>query len=234
MSRNYTLHYYFDPLCGWCYGAAPLLNQAKRLAPELAGQDIQLNIHLHPGGLFSQPNCLPVSDRFRAMASHHDARIADLTGQTFGQAYQQELLFDTSRILDSTPPSAAVLAAEALAGKGTEMLHSLQKAHYIDGLDITAEEVLVQRASEVLNAPQDFLHSMSVITPRILERFNDCRSQMQRFNLHGYPGFVLEKTAPASAPPAGPDSNNCVGVINHQPYYGQPIAFADHIISLLT
>ncbi|WP_315980097.1 hypothetical protein [Aliamphritea spongicola] len=81
----------------------PLLNQARQLASELAGQDIRLNMELHPGGMFSKPHCMPVSERFRAMANHHDARIADLTGQIFGQAYQQELLFDTARILDSTP-----------------------------------------------------------------------------------------------------------------------------------
>lgn len=231
VSRTYTLHYYFDPLCGWCYGAAPLLNQIRQLASELAGQNIRLNMELHPGGMFSQPHCMPVSERFRAMANHHDARIADLTGQTFGPAYQQELLFDTTRILDSTPPSVAVLAAESIAGKGTDMLHSLQKAHYIEGLDITAEKVLLQRAAEILNNPQDFLHSMSVITPRISERFNDCHQQMLRFNLRGYPGFVLETAPdPAVNNPAEPHFR----VLNHQPFYGQPMGFADHLTSLLT
>lgn len=26
-----TLHYIFDPLCGWCYGAAPLVKAAQSL-----------------------------------------------------------------------------------------------------------------------------------------------------------------------------------------------------------
>lgn len=30
-----TLHYIFDPLCGWCYGAAPLV-EAARTVPGLA------------------------------------------------------------------------------------------------------------------------------------------------------------------------------------------------------
>jgi putative protein-disulfide isomerase len=30
-----TLHYIFDPLCGWCYGAAPLV-AAARTVPERA------------------------------------------------------------------------------------------------------------------------------------------------------------------------------------------------------
>lgn len=37
-----TLHYVFDPLCGWCYAAAPLI--------EAAGQIDGLNIVMHAGG----------------------------------------------------------------------------------------------------------------------------------------------------------------------------------------
>ena len=39
-----TLHYVYDPLCGWCYGAAPLL----RAAAGIPG----LRIALHAGGLW--------------------------------------------------------------------------------------------------------------------------------------------------------------------------------------
>ena len=27
--QNATLHYIFDPLCGWCHGAAPLVDAAQ-------------------------------------------------------------------------------------------------------------------------------------------------------------------------------------------------------------
>ncbi len=40
-----VIHYWYDPLCGWCYGAAPLL--------QVAGEIPGLRIALHGGGLFS-------------------------------------------------------------------------------------------------------------------------------------------------------------------------------------
>ena len=40
-----VIHYWYDPLCGWCYGAAPLL--------QVAGAIPGLRIALHGGGLFS-------------------------------------------------------------------------------------------------------------------------------------------------------------------------------------
>lgn len=42
-----TLHYIFDPLCGWCYGAAPLV-EAARTVPGLA-------VAFHGGGMLAGP-----------------------------------------------------------------------------------------------------------------------------------------------------------------------------------
>jgi putative protein-disulfide isomerase len=78
------LHYLYDPLCGWCYAAAPLLDAVTRRLPELP-------VRLHGGGLFSGQSITP------GLATHireHDARIARLSGQPFGEPYLQGLLND--------------------------------------------------------------------------------------------------------------------------------------------
>ena len=41
---NTTLHYIYDPMCGWCYAAAPLIQAARQIDG--------LNIELHAGGLW--------------------------------------------------------------------------------------------------------------------------------------------------------------------------------------
>ena len=51
---NKTLHYLFDPLCGWCYGAAPVLSA-------LQGQP-SVNVELLPTGLFSGEGARPMSN----------------------------------------------------------------------------------------------------------------------------------------------------------------------------
>ena len=38
-----TLHYIYDPLCGWCYGSAPLVKAARAV----------LSVRPHGGGMMT-------------------------------------------------------------------------------------------------------------------------------------------------------------------------------------
>ncbi|MGH8806624.1 MAG: hypothetical protein ACREX0_01940 [Noviherbaspirillum sp.] len=67
-----VLHTIYDPLCGWCYAAEPLLEAAA---------EASLPIEMHAGGLFSA-TYLP--EAMREHIRHADARIGALSGQPFG------------------------------------------------------------------------------------------------------------------------------------------------------
>ncbi|HCQ45679.1 MAG TPA: protein-disulfide isomerase, partial [Achromobacter sp.] len=116
-----TLHYIFDPLCGWCYGAAPLVDAAR----DIAG----LHVAPHGGGMMTGGNRQPVTDALRRYVMPHDERIAGLTGQVFGRDYFDGLLRDSGAVFDSEPPTTAILAAEQLDGRGLDLLKRLQHAH---------------------------------------------------------------------------------------------------------
>src|SRR4051794_12302875 len=85
----------YDPLCGWCYGAAPAI---RRLAdqPHLA-------LGLLPTGLFAGSGARPIDDDFAAFAWSHDQRIHALTGVTFSTHYRDRVLADRRARLDSGP-----------------------------------------------------------------------------------------------------------------------------------
>src|ERR1035437_1939584 len=100
-----TLHYIHDPLCGWCYGAAPLVKAARALVP----------VEAHAGGMMTGSRRQLVTPQLRAFVTPHDRDIARQSGQPFGSAYFDGLLQDTSAVFDSEPPIAAVLAAESVA-----------------------------------------------------------------------------------------------------------------------
>ncbi|MGL6040180.1 MAG: hypothetical protein ACRC01_03145, partial [Deefgea sp.] len=123
-----NLHYFFDPLCGWCYAAAPLIHAAAELG--------DLAIHLHAGGMMSGENRKTVTPALRDYVMPHDQRIQTLTGQPFGDAYFNGLLRDENAVFDSTPPTLAILAAAALGDgmsvgrSGLAMLARIQQAHY--------------------------------------------------------------------------------------------------------
>ena len=92
-----TLHYVYDPLCGWCYGAAPLLEAAAGIPT--------LRIALHAGGLWLGPRRQPMGQAVRDHVRPHDERIQALSGQPFGERYFNELLLSDGIFLDSEPPS---------------------------------------------------------------------------------------------------------------------------------
>ncbi len=136
-----TLHYIFDPLCGWCYGAAPLVDAARGIAG--------LTVAAHGGGMMTGSNRQPVTDALRRYVMPHDERIAGLTGQAFGKDYFDGLLRDTGAVFDSEPPTTAVLAADTLAGRGLDLLKRLQHAHYVQGLRIADPDVIKALAREI-------------------------------------------------------------------------------------
>ena len=89
---NTILHYVYDPLCGWCYAAEPLVKAAA---------DACVPIVLHGGGLWDPGVHAPEAKR-RSMRET-DARIARLTGQLFGEAYLEGLLVDPREHLVVAP-----------------------------------------------------------------------------------------------------------------------------------
>ncbi len=178
-----VLHYIYDPLCGWCYGVAPLVAAARQV----------MTVRGHAGGMLTGNNRRPITPEFRAYVEHHDAQIARLSGQPFGEAYRHDLLQDTSVVLDSEPPIAAVLAAETLAGRGLDLLARLQTAHYVEGRRIAEEMVLLQLATEIGLDPLAFSNALGKSRGEVThQHIHESRALLARFGGHGFPTFALE------------------------------------------
>ncbi|MBT2340061.1 MULTISPECIES: DsbA family protein [Pseudomonas] len=176
-----TLHYLYDPLCGWCYGAKPLVQAAQALLPVIA----------HGGGMMTGANRQQVSPQLRNYVMPHDRRIAEYTGQPFGEAYFEGLLRDGSAVFDSAPPTAAILAAEQLGGHGLELLGRLQTAHYVEGRRIADESVLLELAQSIGLPAQAFesaLHGVDV-----QGHIKASRTLLAQVGGQGFPTFALEQ-----------------------------------------
>ncbi|CAN7422427.1 DsbA family protein [Pseudoduganella sp. LjRoot289] len=181
-----TLHYIFDPLCGWCYAAAPLISAARNVPG--------LRMAFHAGGMMTGANRRTVTPQWRDYVMPHDERIAQLTGQPFGAAYFDGLLRDTSAVMDSAPPSTAILAAEELAGRGLDMLHRIQSAHYAEGRRIADMPVLAELAQELgLDAAGYTAAYARLAGPATDRHFTDSRQWLERCNGQGFPTIALER-----------------------------------------
>lgn len=178
-----TLHYVYDPLCGWCYGAAPLLLAAAGIPG--------LKIELHAGGLWLGSRRQPMGEALRDYVRPYDQRIEALTGQHFGERYFNDLLLREGCLLDSEPPIRAVLAVTALGGDGLTMLHRIQQSHYRDGLWIGTPEFLVTLAAEQGIVAEAFLQAY--LQAPLLQHLADSQGWLKQLGGQGYPTLGLTR-----------------------------------------
>lgn len=207
------LHYIYDPLCGWCYGAAPLVQAAQKI-PNLV-------LVLHGGGMMSGENRRQIDSQWRGYVMPHDLRIAQLTGQTFGDNYFNNLLNDTSAIMDSTPPIAAILAADKLAARGAEMLHRIQHAHYVEGRRIAEVPVLTELATEMGLDSDSFINAYSTALATSSQHIAESRTLLAQAHGHGFPTFALEELQGKIVP------------LPASEYYGNPSGWRDWLKSIM-
>ncbi|CAM5190669.1 hypothetical protein CDEN61S_00960 [Castellaniella denitrificans] len=180
-----TLHHIFDPLCGWCYAVTPLVQAAHRTPG--------VRIELHAGGMLSGPMRRRVSADWRAHVMGHDRRIAALSGQPFGDAYFDGLLRDETVWLDSMPPTAAILAAEEIAGRGVDMLARIQHGHYMEGQPVADPDVLRGFARD-LHLPGEAFGAgfESWSGARCQAHVDETRQLMERFGVAGFPTLLSQ------------------------------------------
>lgn len=175
-----TLHFIYDPLCGWCYCAEPLVNAAETVS--------DLSIRLRGGGLWPEPTILPAETR--AYIRQMDERAARFSGQPYGKAYLEGLLPDPTMTLESRPTTAAVLAADTLAGKGLAMLRGVQHAHYERGLKVVEPAVLRQIAEAIGLDGDAFAAECRKVA--VDQHIGNTRRFMQQIGAGSFPAFVLE------------------------------------------
>lgn len=182
-----TLHYLFDPLCGWCYGATQALNLLRGTA------DVELR--LLPSGLFAGQGARPMDADFAAYAWSNDQRIEQLTGQRFTEQYRTEVLDRQPQMFDSGPATLALTAVMLSApARELDALKAIQRARYVDGQDITHAPTLAavllaleldQAAARVIQADEELL---AVNRARMAQ----AQALLNQSRARGVPTFILE------------------------------------------
>lgn len=178
-----TLIAVVDPLCGWCWGAAPALTR-------LAASGLRLEIVA--SGLFIGDR--PMTPDFADYAWKNDQRIAALTGQVFSEAYREKVLGQTDGKIDSGPATLALTAVQLREPeKALAVLHALQAARWVDGLDITAEPVVadvLRRAGVAEATVATFLAEDDVVIDALNQRATFARELLTQLEARGVPTLV--------------------------------------------
>jgi putative protein-disulfide isomerase len=181
------LHYLFDPLCGWCYGA-------RRALDTVAVSD-SVDLRLLPSGLFQDEGARPMDDDFAAYAWSNDQRIEHLTGQPFSERYRERVLAARDQRFDSAAATLA-LTAVSLTAAASELaaLEAIQSARYVDGDDVTRPDVLAGILYEggLADAARMLQENTASLHAAARSRITEARMLMQRLGARGVPTFVLE------------------------------------------
>jgi len=185
-----TLHYLFDPLCGWCYGAAPAVSRLSAFPG--------VSLELLPTGLFSGEGARPMDDAFAAYAWSNDQRIERLTGQRFTEQYRSRVLGDRQRLFDSGPATVA-LSAVSLTDPARELeaLKAIQHARYVDGSDIVSIAALADllAALGLEEAAARLAHSDADLLGANRARTGRAQALMREFGARGVPTLIAESGA---------------------------------------
>ncbi|WP_175856203.1 DsbA family protein [Burkholderia anthina] len=185
MDKTIKLHYVYDPFCGWCYGLAPLLT----VAAETDG----VEIIPHSGGMLAGDRAQTMSADWRGFVRPHEARITALSGQKFGDAYTEKAQFDYDILLDSGPPTAAMIAAEAVGKAGLAMLKRLQIAYYVEGRPIANRDEIVRAAAEIGLDPSRFEQAFEHASENLDAHFSESQALLEKLRGQGYPTLAVER-----------------------------------------
>jgi len=128
--------YIGDPMCSWCWGFSPVLNQMV----EEYRADAPLRVVL--GGLHAF-DTEPMSDQYKATIKHHWEQVAAATGQPFNYAFFDREGF----VLDTEPACRACVVVRNLKPEAfLSFYERIHKGYYVEDTDTTSLDTFLDYA----------------------------------------------------------------------------------------
>ncbi|ETI58762.1 DsbA family protein [Marinomonas profundimaris] len=203
------VHYFFDPMCGWCYGASSLI---KTLA-EMPGFEMTY----HPGGMIPKR---AIDPSFRQHILQADSQIATMTKAKFGEVYKARVASSGEFVIDSYLPTQAFMVGIEMGIEPHVMLKAIQLAHYQDGKALDKPEALKALAVSLGLDEATWTEKMAGAEPAMMKVIEDSQTLMDQLQVNGFPTLIMEKDGQLIRLP-------------HSTYYGKPIEWKAHLTSLI-
>jgi putative protein-disulfide isomerase len=185
------LIYFADPMCSWCYGFSPVIDQVR----QAYGRALPIRVIM--GGL--RPGTeQPMTDKAKAEVAGHWSHVHEATGLPFDSAVIDEPGF----VYDTDPAARAVVIARRQGGDELALryLAAAQRGFYAEGRNVTSAEVLGDLAAEFGLDRAAFLESWAGEDAKA-ETWRDYAIS-QRAGVTGFPTLV-----------GGPNDQGVYGVV---------------------
>ena len=122
--------YYYDALCGWCYGFSPEFATFYEANKEVIDFDVV------SGGLFLGSRVGKIEEVAPYIKAGAYKSVESVTGTKFGEAFLNDMFGEGKMTLNSLPPAIALcIVKEKFPEKKMEFAGILLNAFYYDGLD---------------------------------------------------------------------------------------------------
>lgn len=173
-----SLLYIADPMCSWCWGFSPVMEAVREQYQD------QVNIQLLMGGL-RPGNTERFDEHRREYILGHWRAVHDRTEQAFNFEFQMGPDFT----YDTEPASRATVAVRTLAPEHVfGFFHDIQRAFYVDNLNVTKKEILTDLATSRGINQEKFLtlYDDTNLRQEVWEEFEHCR----KMEISGFPSIL--------------------------------------------
>lgn len=177
------LFYFYDPLCGWCFGFSPVIKALEEKFKE------EIEFEAISGGMVLGERVQPI----RNMHSYlRDAmpRLEEMTGVKFGEAYMK--IFEEGSIaLSSEVPCIAMTVFKSMsAASSVQFASALQNELYVYGKDLNKLENYKTLADQFKLPWEVFSEKMEsdLYKTKTYEEFTFA----QEMGINGFPSVVLQ------------------------------------------
>ena len=168
-----------DPMCSWCWGFEPVLQELRNNLP----QDTTLSICM--GGLRTKGD-QEWTDEFKNFLKEHWTQVEHKTGQKFNLAFLNKPEFQ----YDTEPACRAVVSVRNInEAKVFDFMYALQKAFYQEMQDITCDNILSSIAEENGLNKQRFLELFN--SQKIKEETQADKYKARSMGANAFPSLVF-------------------------------------------
>ncbi len=151
MADTIEIIYVGDPMCSWCWGIAPQLDELHRRLPGTP-------LRIVTGGLRPGPDAKPMSDELAGFLEHEWTQIEQHTGQQFDHG----LLARRDWIYDTEPACRAVAVMRAIdEPRAWPLFMRIQRAFYAEGVLTVAPEVFGALVDDVGGDAEAFMEAFT-------------------------------------------------------------------------
>lgn len=167
------LIYGYDPICGWCYGAAPAVRAAAEIVP----------VRLVMAGLVTGERVGPAA-AMEGYVRGASERLRAVTGRAPSAAFF-EWMRSPGAVADSGPPAVAVdTVRRARPEAALAFAQAVTEAHYADGMDPNDPDAYAPMLAE---------HAPGVTLPDLHDpvRQNAAFAEGRMMGIASFPTFAL-------------------------------------------